>query len=83
MSLPLSFYKSTMAGSFAAGAAPPRLLDYFPASSGGVETPMSRAVPATFTQQVTANFMAPAKKEFSMVAFLKDLAVVSNAPAPT
>jgi|TARA_B110000977_G_C10880817_1_gene417422 hypothetical protein len=68
MSLPLSFYKSSMAGSFAAG---------------GVETPMSRAVPATFTQQVTANFMAPAKKEFSMSAFLTDLAIVSNAPAPT
>jgi hypothetical protein len=27
--------------------------------------------------------MAPAKKEFSMSAFLKDLAIVSNAPAPT
>jgi len=70
MSLPLSFYKSSMAGSFAAG---------------GVETPMSRAVPATFTQQVTANFMAPAKKEFSMSAFLKDLAIggVSGSIAKT
>jgi|MDSW01.1.fsa_nt_gb hypothetical protein len=63
MSLPLNFYKSAMAGSFAAR---------------GVEQPSGvRAVAPTYTQQVTAQFMAPAKKEFSATAFLKDLAIVS------
>lgn len=62
MSLPLSFYKSTVAGSFAAR---------------GAEAPGVTAVPMTATQQIASNFMAPAKKEFSAVAFLKDLAIVS------
>lgn len=62
MSLPLSFYKSTVAGSFAAR---------------GVEAPGATMAPMTATQQITAGFMAPAKKEFSAVAFMKDLAIVS------
>ena len=62
MSLPLSFYKSTVAGSFAAR---------------GVEAPRGTVAPMTATQQITAGFMAPAKKEFSAVAFFKDLAIVS------
>ena len=62
MSLPLSFYKSTFAGSFAAR---------------GAEAPVGSA-PMTATQQITSSFMAPAKKEFSAVAFAKDLAIVSG-----
>ena len=62
MSLPLSFYKTAMAGSFAAR---------------GVESPSAATYAPTYTQQVTAQFMAPAKKEFSATAFLKDLAIVS------
>ena len=59
-------YKSTMASSFAAR---------------GVESPVGLAMPApTFTQQMTSQFMAPAKKEFSAQAFLTDLAIVR---APT
>ena len=51
MSLPLNMYKSMMASSFAAR---------------GVEQPVGVAAPApTYTQQMTAQFMAPAKKEFS------------------
>ena len=63
MSLPLNMYQSIMASSFAAR---------------GVEKPVGVAAPApTFTQQMTAQFMAPAKKEFSAIAFAKDLAIVS------
>ena len=64
MSLPLSFYKSTFAGSFAAR---------------GAEAPVA-AAPMTATQQITSSFMAPAKKEFSAVAFAKDLAIVRTHP---
>lgn len=62
MSLPLHMYKNVMAGSFAAR---------------GAETPvgMTAAAP-TFTQQMTSQFMAPAKKEFSAQAFFTDLAIV-------
>ncbi len=66
MSLPLNMYQSIMASSFAAR---------------GVEKPVGVAAPApTFTQQMTAQFMAPAKKEFSVQAFVTDLAIV-RAPA--
>ena len=66
MSLPLNMYQSIMASSFAAR---------------GVEKPVGVAAPApTFTQQMTAQFMAPAKKEFSAQAFVTDLAIV-RAPA--
>lgn len=66
MSLPLNMYKSMMASSFAAR---------------GVEQPVGVAAPApTYTQQMTAQFMAPAKKEFSAQAFVTDLAIV-RAPA--
>jgi len=51
-----------MAGSFAAR---------------GVESPSAATYAPTYTQQVTAQFMAPAKKEFSAIAFAKDLAIVS------
>lgn len=62
MSLPLSMYQSTMAGSFA---------------SRGVENRVGIAAHApTFTQQMTHQFMAPAKKEFSAKAFFTDLAIV-------
>ena len=67
MSLPLSFYKTAMAGSFAAR---------------GVESPSAATYAPTYTQQVTAQFMAPAKKEFSAQAFVTDLAIV-RAPART
>ena len=51
MSLPINMYQSIMASSFAAR---------------GVEKPVGVAAAApTFTQQMTAQFMAPAKKEFS------------------
>ena len=47
----------------------------------GVEKPVGVAAAApTFTQQMTAQFMAPAKKEFSAQAFVTDLAIV-RAPA--
>jgi solute carrier family 25 (adenine nucleotide translocator) protein 4/5/6/31 len=69
MSLPLSFYKATAMRSFAAQAHP---------------APAHASAP-TFTEQTTAAFMAPAKKEFSAVAFAKDLAAggVSGAVAKT
>ena len=66
MSLPINMYQSIMASSFAAR---------------GVEKPVGVAAAApTFTQQMTAQFMAPAKKEFSAQAFVTDLAIV-RAPA--
>jgi hypothetical protein len=68
MSLPLSFYKNTVAGSFAAR---------------GAEAPGAGVARMTATQTITANFMVPAKKEFSAVAFLKDLAIVSAPSVPS
>jgi hypothetical protein len=44
-------------------------------ASRGVENRVGIAAP-TFTQQMTHQFMAPAKKEFSAKAFFTDLAIV-------
>jgi solute carrier family 25 (adenine nucleotide translocator) protein 4/5/6/31 len=71
MSLPLSFYKATVAGSFAAK---------------GVAGRDNQCPAPTFTQAVTSQFiMAPAKKEFNWSSFLKDLAAggVSGSIAKT